>query len=179
MARLKKLRGPVEAAPRMPDRSLAADEPLTTVAIRAAGTHQFVYRKMVEGPVGPAAPNHGDLVRVVDRDGQRLGYALWNGRSQISLRFLSRQDDPPGMEFWNQRVDQAVALRTKVLDLGSVTNAYRVIHAEGDGLSGLVVDRFDDVLSVQCFSLGMYQRIGPILALCRNAWNRALSGERR
>ena len=45
------------------------------------------------------------------------------------------------------------------------TNAYRVVHAEGDGLSGLIVDRFDDVLSVQVFSLGMYQRIGPILSL--------------
>ena len=39
------------------------------------------------------------------------------------------------------------------------------IHAEGDGLSGLIVDRYDDVLSVQVFSLGMYQRIGPILSL--------------
>ena len=46
------------------------------MAIRAAGGHTFVYRKMVEGPVGAAAPNHGDLVRVVDRDGQHLGYAL-------------------------------------------------------------------------------------------------------
>jgi 23S rRNA (cytosine1962-C5)-methyltransferase len=166
MARLKNLRSPVETAPRMPDRSLTAEEPLTTIAIRAAGTHQFVYRKMVEGPVGAAAPNHGDIVRVVDRDGLWLGYALWNGRSQISLRFLSRHEKPPGMEFWSGRIDQAVALRTKVLKLDSQTNAYRVVHAEGDGLSGLVVDRFDDVLSVQCFSLGMYQRIGPILGLC-------------
>ena len=46
-----------------------------------------------------------------------------------------------------------------------MTNAYRVVHAEGDGLSGLIVDRFDDVLSVEIFSLGMYQRIGPILDL--------------
>src|ERR1700722_13994914 len=136
MARLKNLRSPVESAPRMPDRSLTAEEPLTTIAIRAAGTHQFVYRKMVEGPVGAAAPNHGDIVRVVDRDGLFLGYALWNGRSQISLRFLSRHEKPPGMEFWSGRIDLAVALRTKVLKLDSQTNAYRVVHAEGDGLSG-------------------------------------------
>ncbi|HEU5116193.1 MAG TPA: class I SAM-dependent rRNA methyltransferase, partial [Isosphaeraceae bacterium] len=43
------------------------------------------------------------------------------------------------------------------------TDAYRLIHAEADGLSGLVVDRYADVLSAECFSLGMYQRIGPIL----------------
>jgi len=166
MARLKNPRAPVDSGPRVPDRSLTPEEPLPTVAIRAAGTHQFVYRKMVEGPVGAAAPNPGDIVRVVDRDGQKLGWALWNGRSQISLRFLSRQETPPGVEFWRRRIDLAVALRTKVLGLEYQTNAYRVVHAEGDGLSGLVVDRFDDVLSVQCVSLGMYQRVGPILALC-------------
>jgi len=149
----------------VPDRSLTPEEPLPTVAIRAAGTHQFVYRKMIEGPVGAAMPNHGDVVRVVDRHGQSLGYALWNGRSQICLRFLSHATAPPGREFWSSRIDRAAALRTTVLGLDRETNAYRVVHAEGDGLSGLVVDRFDDVLSVEVFSLGMYQRIGPILSL--------------
>jgi len=135
------------------------------MTIRSAGTHRFVYRKMVESPVG-VAPNDGDIVRVIDRDAQHLGFALWNGRSQISLRFLSRRESPPGLEFWSRRIDQAVALRRTSLGLDRETNAYRVIHAEGDGLSGLVVDRFDDVLSAEVFSLGMYQRIGPILALC-------------
>jgi 23S rRNA (cytosine1962-C5)-methyltransferase len=156
---------PSESSLRVPDRSLAPDEGLPVVTIRSAGTHQFVYRKMVERPVG-ATPNDGDLVRVVDRDGQHLGFGLWNGRSQISLRFLSRRESPPGPEFWSHRIEEAVALRTKVLGLERETNAFRVIHAEGDGLSGLVVDRFDDVLSAEVFSLGMYQRIGPILALC-------------
>jgi 23S rRNA (cytosine1962-C5)-methyltransferase len=165
MARPKNPRPSVDAAPRVPDRGLTTEEPLITIAIRAAGTHQFVFRKMLEGPVGAATPNHGDIVRVVDRDGVQLGYALWNGRSQISLRFLSRKNAPPGTEFWTERIDQAVTLRTKVLGLDRETNAYRVIHAEGDGLSGLIVDRYDDVLSVQLFSLGMYQRIGPILSL--------------
>ena len=157
---------PREPAPRVPDRSLTPDGSLPTMAIRASGGHTFVYRKMVEGPVGAATPNLGDLVRVVDRDGQHLGYALWNGRSQISLRFLSRQAEPPGPEFWARRIEEAAALRTSLLGLDRETNAYRAIHAEGDGLTGLIVNRFADVLSVEIFSLGMYQRIGPILALC-------------
>src|SRR5271166_206322 len=166
MARPKPPRQSVEAPARVPDRSLTPDEPVLTMAIRAAGTHQFVYRKMLDGPVGAAAPNHGDLVRVVDRHGVHLGFALWNGRSQISLRFLSRQITPPGPDFWRGRIDDAVLLRTTTLNLDADTNAYRVVHSEGDGLSGLIVDRFDDVLSVEVFSLGIYQRIGPILALC-------------
>ena len=99
-----------EPPPRVPDRSLMPEESLPTVAIRASGRHAFVYRKMVEGPVGAAAPNHGDLVRVVDRDGRHLGFALWNGRSQISLRFLARQEIPPGPEFWRHRIEEAVVM---------------------------------------------------------------------
>src|SRR5256885_16304662 len=99
MARPNHLRGEFEPASRVPDRSLIPVEPLPTVGIGASGTHPFVYRKMVTGPVGAVTPNHGDLVRVVDRDGQHLGFALWNGRSQINLRFLSRREAPPGPEF--------------------------------------------------------------------------------
>ena len=53
----------------IPDRSLEPESTLPTVAIRAAGTHPFVFRKMVIGPVGPSLPNPGDLVRAVDREG--------------------------------------------------------------------------------------------------------------
>ncbi len=153
------------AAPTIPDRPLEPPTELPTVAVRAAGNHPFLYRKMVIGPVGGTRPTDGDLVRVVDRDQLPLGFALWNARSQISLRLLARGVDPPGVEFWQRRLDRALALRRDVLRLDEVTNAYRVLHAEGDGLSGLVADRFDDVLSVEVFSLGMYQRIGPILGL--------------
>ena len=80
--------GGPESRQDVPDRSLTPDASLPTMAIRSAGGHTFVYRKMVEGPVGAAAPNHGDIVRVVDREGQHMGYALYNGRSQIALRML-------------------------------------------------------------------------------------------
>ena len=123
-----------------------------------------------KGPVGAAAPNHGDLVRVVDRDGQHA-----------RLRPLERPvaDQPavpvaPGRRRRARSSGAAGSTRPSpcgrtLLGLDRETNAYRVVHAEGDGLSGLIVDRFDDVLSVEVFSLGMYQRIGPILSLLRRA----------
>jgi 23S rRNA (cytosine1962-C5)-methyltransferase len=149
----------------MPDRPLTPAGELPIVAIRAAGHHPFVYRKMVVGPVGPVRPSDGDLVRVVDRDQLPVGFGLWNARSQISLRILKPGVEPPGQEFWEQRIDRAIALRREMLKLDEVTTAYRVVHAEADGLSGLIVDRYDDVLSVETFSLGIYQRIGSILPL--------------
>ena len=147
----------------VPDRTLDAPASLPTVAVRSSGHHPFVYRKMVIGPVGPVRPRDGDMVRVVDRDGLPLGFGLWNARSQINLRLLASGIEPPGSDFWEARIDRAIQLRRDLLKLDETTNAYRVVHAEADGLSGLIVDRFDDVLSVEIFSLGMYQRIGPIL----------------
>jgi 23S rRNA (cytosine1962-C5)-methyltransferase len=166
MARSPRTRFPRPQQQAIPDRSLEPESTLPTVSIRASGTHPFVYRKMVIGPQGAGLPNPGDLVRVVDRDGEPLGYGLWNPRSQISLRMLSREPRPPGPAFWDHKITQAVDLRVQTLRLDEVTSAYRVLHAEGDGLSGLIADRFDDVLSVEVFSLGIYQRIGPLLALC-------------
>ncbi|MDR3621808.1 MAG: class I SAM-dependent rRNA methyltransferase [Paludisphaera borealis] len=153
------------AAQTIPDRSLDPDVPLPVVAIRTPGMHPFIFRKMIDGVRGPLVANPGDLVQIVDRDGRPLGYGLWNPRSQISLRLLSRAPEAPGTEFWVRRIDEAVSLRLNTLGLEQETNAYRVVHAEGDGLSGLIVDRYDDVLSIEINSLGMYQRIGPILEL--------------
>ncbi len=147
----------------VPDRSLEPETPLPIVAIRSPGNHPFIFRKMIDGPKGPLVARPGDLVQVIDRAGAPIGYGLWNPRSQISLRILSREPQTPGPDFWARRVDEAVKLRVDLLGIENQSNAYRVIHAEGDGLSGLIVDRFDDVLSVEVFSLGMYQRIGPIL----------------
>ncbi len=149
----------------VPDRPLDPEGELPTVAIRASGQHPFVYRKMTIGPAGRARPRDGDLVRVVDRDGLPIGFGLWNARSQINVRMLARGIEPPGEAFWRARIDQAISLRRDTLGLDRETTAYRVVHAEADGLTGLIVDRFDDVLSVEVFSLGIYQRIGPILAI--------------
>ncbi len=155
----------IPAPVEVPNRPLDPDDPLPTVSARTNGAHPFVYKKMVIGPSGMPRPRDGDLVRVVDRDQFPIGFGLWNSRSQIALRLLSPGKEPPGASFWAARIDEAIALRRDVLKLDDATDAYRVIHAEGDGLSGLIVDKFADVLSVEIFSLGMYQRIGPILDL--------------
>jgi 23S rRNA (cytosine1962-C5)-methyltransferase len=165
MARLSDARSPRAVFTDVPDRSLEPPAELPTVAVGAAGHHPFIYRKMVVGPVGGSRPLDGDLVRIVDRDHLPLGFGLWNSRSQIALRLLAPGTEPPSLAFWNAKIDRAIDLRRNLFGLDAVTNAYRVLHAEGDGLSGLIVDRFDDVLSAEVFSLGMYQRIGPILNL--------------
>jgi 23S rRNA (cytosine1962-C5)-methyltransferase len=69
----------------------------------------------------------------------------------------------PDEAFWQGRLAAAVELRRGMLRLDEAGSACRLVHAEGDGLSGLVVDRFADVLSAEAFSLGMYQRAEELL----------------
>src|SRR5439155_27061031 len=109
----------------VPCRSLEPPSEPSAVAIRSAGHHPFVYRKMVAGPVGGPRPADGDLVRIVDREGLPIGFGLWNGRSQIALRILDTGMEPPGADFWQRRLTQAIALRTEFMKLDDRTNAYR------------------------------------------------------
>jgi len=149
-----------------PDRSLEPGGELPAVAIRGTGQHPFVFRKMIIGPVGAVRPGDGDLVRVVDRDERTIGFGLWNIKSEIRLRMLALEPKSRAKRSLGEPDRQGNrGCWRESLALDAVTNAYRVVHAEGDGLSGLIVDRFDDVLSVEVFSLGIYHRIGPLLQI--------------
>ncbi|MCC6595499.1 MAG: class I SAM-dependent rRNA methyltransferase, partial [Rhodanobacteraceae bacterium] len=76
-----------------------------------------------------------------------------------SLRVLTADpDEAVDADFFARRIAAAVALRRDVLKLDAITDAWRVIHSEGDGLSGLVVDRFADMLVVEYFSAGMFRQ---------------------
>jgi 23S rRNA (cytosine1962-C5)-methyltransferase len=111
---------------------------------------------MVEKPASRLAP--GSVVDILDRDGQWVGRGFYNGHSRIALRVLT--SDPAEViddAFFGRRIAQAVELRRGWLNLDAVSDAYRLIHAEGDGLSGLVADRFGSVLVLEFFAAGMYR----------------------
>lgn len=106
------------------------------------------------GPlVGEAAA--GDLVDVVTADGQFYGRGLYNPFSKIRVRLLTFEDQPIDEAFWRGRMQQAIRLRQRVV---AQSNAYRLIYAEGDRLPGLIVDRYDQLLVMQCLSFGMDRR---------------------
>ncbi len=149
--------GPVQPRSLCPD----PGQPLPAVFLRTPTWHPLIYRKRLAQVDDRARP--GDLVAVYLLPDQLLGYGLYNPRSEIALRVLKWGPDLPDEAFWQQRLERAVELRRGFLQLDEVTNAYRVVHAEGDGLTGLVVDRLGDVLSAEVFSLGMFQRCGAIL----------------
>jgi 23S rRNA (cytosine1962-C5)-methyltransferase len=129
--------------------------------VRSPTWSPFLYRKRI-ARVEKARP--GDLVAVYGPGNQLLGYGLYNPRSEIAVRMLFHGQDLPDDAAWQRRLDDAVRLRRDLLRLDRDSDAYRLVHAEADGLSGLVVDRLADVLSVEVYCLGMYQRAEAILA---------------
>ncbi len=106
--------------------------------------HLWVYRSDVKRSEGVSP---GDVVRVVDGRGWFVGRAFYSHESQITLRMLTRDDEPIDEAFLARRLDAALDMRRRLF--GDEVQAVRLVHGEGDLLPGLIVDRYGDVLSVQ------------------------------
>ncbi len=148
------------AAPTSRLKSFTPRPGLGWVQLRNAVYSTSIFKKMV-GKTSPALAA-GELVTVYDRDGIIFGVGLFNPQSQIALRMLSFNEAQVGESFLEERLAQAVELRRSRLKLDAGTTAYRVAHAEGDGLPGLIVDRLGDAAVVEIFSMAMFKRIGRI-----------------
>jgi 23S rRNA (cytosine1962-C5)-methyltransferase len=95
----------------------------------------------------------GAVVRVVDQRGRFVAWAHYGAESEIAIRVLSRQpDERIDPDFWRSRLAQAIDWRESVIGKGATC---RLVHAEGDGLPGLVVDRYGDALVIQTLTQGM------------------------
>ena len=135
-----------------------ASDALPTIRLRNAWTsrHPWIFQKLVEKPA--QRPKPGSLVEIVGPDGVWLGRGFYNGHSRIALRILERDPDVAvDADWFAAKIAEAVRLRRDVMDLDRVSDAWRVVHSEGDGLSGLVVDRYADLLVVEFFSAGMFR----------------------
>jgi len=122
-------------------------------ATRLKSGHVWVYRSDI---VSAEDVPPGSLVLVTDHRGQTLGSALYSSSSQIAIRLISREPVADLPALLRQRVAQAVAYREPLIrDPNHDTNAYRVIFSEADFLPGLIVDRYNDVLSLQILTQAM------------------------
>lgn len=118
-------------------------------ADRIASGHLWVFATDV---IDHGSAQAGDAVRVIDFKGRLLGTAHFSSASQISLRVLSKRVEPIDETFLLKRIQAAHAFRQRIV---SNSNAYRLIHAEGDLLPGLIADRYGDYLVLQLLDQGM------------------------
>jgi len=118
-------------------------------ASRLREGHVWVYRSDIISSDGTAS---GATVGVMDERGKFLGTALYSSASQITIRLLSREPVADLDSLLRQRIRDAIAYRERVV---RDTDAYRVVFSEGDFLPGLIVDRYNDVLSLQVLTQAM------------------------
>jgi 23S rRNA (cytosine1962-C5)-methyltransferase len=136
---------------------IAGDLPVIHLKTERRSLHPWIFQKMVEKPT--VRPKPGSVVEIIDREGTFAGRGFYNGHSRIALRVLTADPAESIDEaFFARKIAEAVTLRRDVLKLDAATDAYRLVHSEGDGLSGLVVDRFADTLVIEFFSAGMFRQ---------------------
>ncbi len=125
------------------------------------GGHVWVYDTEITALSG--AVENGGLVEVYSPKDRYLGTGFYNEHSKIRVRVLSRNKaDRIDDAFWARRVRYALDYRRTVM--GDDFSVCRLLFGESDGFPGLIVDRFENVLSVQCLSLGIERRKETILA---------------
>ncbi len=118
-------------------------------AARARSGHLWIYRSDVTRK--PQAES-GSVVRAVDQRGRFIARAHYGKGSEITLRLISRDDVEIDRDFWLARLRAASAWRARVV---SGADAYRLVHAEGDLLPGLIIDRYGDCFALQTLTRGM------------------------
>jgi 23S rRNA (cytosine1962-C5)-methyltransferase len=128
---------------------------------RARSGSPWIFSNEIRMDEAAKALAPGTVVNVRGEDGRAFGTGLFNPRSLIAVRLVSDGCDAAiDREFFAERFTRAVALR----DMLYAKPFYRLVHAEGDGLPGLVVDRFGETLSVQIGTAGMEKQLDNILS---------------
>ena len=128
-------------------------------ADRIVAGHPWIYHGEILRVTQP--PADGGLVQVKDHRQRLIGTGFFNSKSKIVVRVLSPERVEVDEKFFEERIRAALAVRQKHLPGAT---SFRVVNAEGDFLSGLIVDKYEDALVVQISSLGMDQRKALIAA---------------
>ncbi|QIA08744.1 class I SAM-dependent rRNA methyltransferase [Draconibacterium halophilum] len=116
--------------------------------------HPWVFSGAIKKMYG--TPAEGDLVKVYSNKDQFLGIGHFQVGS-IAIRIVSFEEIEPDYDFWKSKIESAWNLRKKLgFENNAETNVFRLIHAEGDGMPGLVVDFYNGTAVMQMHSIGMY-----------------------
>ena len=134
----------------------------TKGAARWRGGHPWIYRSdVLDEPAG--AERRPGIATVRDRRGRFLGRALYSPVSEIRLRLLATDDVSIDAAWWRARIAAALERRGTI-----AASAYRVVHAEGDGLPSLIVDRYGSYVVAQLLSAGLESVRADVLAAIRD-----------
>lgn len=143
-------------------------DPLPTIILkpgeadRVLAGHPWIYEGSIVRITKP--PEDGSVVQVKDHRQRLLGMGFFNSKSRIRVRVLSNERTAIDRAFFTERIRAAIAVRRRHMPEAT---SYRVVNAESDRLSGLIVDKYEDVLVIQTSSMGMDQRKELIVQVLR------------
>ncbi len=112
-----------------------------------SGALQFVPKNIEDGA----------LVDVFSYDQKYCGTGHFQGGGSIAVRIITFEKTVIDQEFWNKKIQNAFQYRQALGLINAGTNAYRLIHGEGDGVPGLIVDIYNHIAVIQCHSIGVHQ----------------------
>ncbi len=115
--------------------------------------HPWIFSGGIQSQWGDPSP--GDLIAVESSDGRLLGVGFYNPESQIRVRVVPGAGLDSERSFWFARLDRCLSRRAS---LRKITNSFRIVHGESDGMPGLVIDLYDTVAVVQLSSIGTANR---------------------
>ena len=113
--------------------------------------HPWIFSGAIERIEG--SPGIGETVDILSAEGEFLGRAAYSPQSSIRARMWAWDDAEIGNAFFESRIKRAIEARLGLM-IAESDNALRLVHAESDGLPGVVVDRYGDVLVLQCLTAG-------------------------
>lgn len=117
--------------------------------------HPWIFSGAIKTIIGK--PEEGDLVEVYDNNKEFLALGHYQIGS-IAVRLFTFNDIVPDYNFWYNKILSAYMLRSQLALVNSpLTNVYRLIHAEGDGIPGLIIDYYDGHVVMQIHSVGIYR----------------------
>ena len=135
-------------------------------ADRVVAGHPWIYQGSLLRLTQPAAD--GALVQIKDHRQRFLGVGFYNSKSRINVRLLAPERVTVDQAFFDSRIRAALAVRKRHLPNAT---SFRVVNSESDFLSGLIVDKYEEVLVVQVSALGMDQRKAIIVAALQNIFS--------
>jgi 23S rRNA (cytosine1962-C5)-methyltransferase len=134
--------------------------------------HPWIFSGAIDRIVGK--PLDGNWVRVNDGSDGTLGFGHYQ-KGSIAVRLLSFLSEQPTRDFWRQKIQDAYQQRLLTGVFSPATNAFRLVHGEADGLSGLIVDVYGDVAVVQAHTAGMHADRMPIAEALREVLSISLA----
>ena len=143
--------------------------PVISLKAKRNSLHPWIFNRMVRHP--QKRPTPGTLVEVISKEGAFIGRGIYNHKSNIGIRLLTENvSEPLNQDFFLKKLEQAKSLRENILKIHTASNSYRLVHGEGDGLSGLIIDKYADVFVIEPYSAGYIGIIEWVVASLKSLY---------